>query len=114
MRLRILAFTLLCVGLNVVSDARPASADQPDPTFSISCTVGGETALSWKHVRVTEVRLAWYDAAGNLEVQSVQHPRGPRLTLLTPTTVDDGGRVEATLLFAGGGGAELAPTTCTT
>lgn len=115
MRLRILAFTLLCAGFNVVSAASPASAEAPDPTFSISCTVGGETVLSWKHVRLTEVRLNWYNAAGSLVGQAINtNPRGLRLSLLTPTTVDDGGRVEAILLFVGGGGVELAPTTCTT
>ena len=114
MRARTLAFTLLSVGLSVVSAVNSTSAAAPDPTLSISCNAGGETTLSWKHVRVTEVRLNWFNSSGALVAQTInQSPRGTRLSLTTPAAVDDGGRVEATLFFVGGGGAELAPTTCT-
>jgi hypothetical protein len=114
MRARILALTLLSLGLSVVSPLNSTVAAAPDPSFSISCTAGGETLLSWKHVRVTEIRLNWFNSSGALVAQTInQSPRGSRLSLTTPTPVDDGGRVEATLFFVGGGGVELQPTACT-
>lgn len=116
MRLRILAFTLLCVGLNVVSVAKPASADQPDPSVGIvSCVVGGETVLSWKHARVEQIQLNWYDASGALRaITTSDNPRGSRLSLTTPSVVDDGGSVDGMVFFAGGLGAQLAPFPCST
>jgi hypothetical protein len=114
MRARVLAFTVLVVGLGVVLPVNSTVAEAPDPTFSISCNAGGETLLSWKHVRLTQVTLDWFNSSGALVAQTVNtNPRGTRITLTTPTSVDDGGRVEATLLFVGGGGARLQPTTCT-
>jgi hypothetical protein len=114
MRARTLAFTLLGCGLGLVSTVNTTVAEAPDPTFSLSCTAGGETVLSWKHVRVTQISLDWFNSSGALVAQTIStNPRGLRLSLPTPAPVDDGGRVEATLFFADGGGARLAPTACT-
>jgi hypothetical protein len=114
MRVSTLGSTLLGVGLCLGLPVNSSVADAPDPSFSISCNAGGETTLSWKHVRLTHVTLDWFNSSGTQVAQTMNpNPRGSRLSLTTPSLVDDGGRVEATLLFVGGGGARLQPTTCT-
>jgi hypothetical protein len=113
MRQRILAFTMLVIGLTVVSAGTPASATPPPPTFDVSCAVGGDTVVSWKHVRVVSLDVDWFNAAGQPVAIGEGQPHGLKFSTPTPPGVDAGGSVDVTVAFSDGTGAKLAPVSCT-
>jgi hypothetical protein len=113
MRRSIIAFTIAVIGLTVVSAGTPASAAPPQPSFNpVSCTVGGDTVVSWKHAHVTSLELDWYNSAGGLVAIGQAQPHGMKFSTPTPPAVDVGGRVDVSVVYVGGG-ARLQPASCT-
>ena len=84
----------------------------PSPSFVTSCGVGGDTTVSWKHVRVSEIHIDYYNSGNVLVAQTSAFPKRPKYSEPTPSAVDAGGRVEVQLQFANGGGARLSPQSC--
>jgi hypothetical protein len=114
MRRRIVAFTMLVMGLAVVSTGTQASATPPQPEFNRPvCAVGGETVVSWKHVHVVSLDIDWKNSAGGVVAQGRNlQPKGMNFSTQTPPGVDVGGSVEVTVFFRDGA-ARLAPASCT-
>jgi hypothetical protein len=113
MRRCTMAFTVAAIGLAVVSAGMPASAAPPSASFNRSCTVGGDTVVSWKHAHVISLDLAWFDSDGVPVATGQARPHGLKFSTPTPAGVDVGGSVEVGLDFHDGTGARLQPATCT-
>jgi hypothetical protein len=114
MRRCIIAFTIAVIGLTVVSAGPPASAGPPSPSFDpVSCTVSGDTVVSWKHAHVNSLELNWYNSAGGQVAIGEAQPHGMKFSTTTPPAVDVGGRVEVRVSFNDGTGAKLQPASCT-
>jgi hypothetical protein len=113
MRRRIIAFTIAVIGLTFISAGPPASATPPSPSFDpVSCTVGGDTVVSWKHAHVNSLDLVWYNSAGGQVAIGEAQPNGVKFSTTTPPGVDVGGRVEVNVSLNDGTGAKLRPASC--
>jgi hypothetical protein len=104
MRRFVLAF-MIGIGIAVVSGGSGVLAAPPDPSFDIvSCAVGGDTVISWKHARVNQIELSWKDSSGAVvrDAIAIPSPKGSRLAVETPLNVVAGDHVEALISFTGG------------
>jgi hypothetical protein len=112
-----IAFFIAAVALTVAANATPSLAGRPDPSFNVSCTVGGETVLSWKGVHLAQVDIEWRNSS-DVSVGSMSDTSPPRkqLSVPTPPNMDVGGIADVRVVFTrpinGAGGAHLLPATC--
>jgi hypothetical protein len=75
-----MALSLLGV-LGPVADAAPSGS------YTVTCLVGGQTSVTWRHVKLDQVTLAWSDQA-NTAFPSAVVPatfKPPHGYVITPT-----------------------------
>lgn len=103
---------LAVIALTVVAENK-AFAAPPAPSFEVSCSVGANTTVSWKHVRVSALQFEWKNSTGEVVAVGETVPHGTKFSTLTPLRVDAGGSFAVTLSFNDGTGAKLEPVMCT-
>jgi len=111
MRRCILAITIALIAVTLAAGV-PASAAPPSPSVQVSCTVGGNTLVSWTHLHVTQILANWSDSTGTVVDMGTFGTHRSPFTFPTPPRVDVGGTVVVTLIV-GSIGARRPPTPCT-
>jgi hypothetical protein len=116
--MRNLVIALLIAAIASVTVSTSSLAARPDPTFNVSCTVGGDTVVSWKGVQIDSIHIEWFNSSGTqLATGNVASPHGTKYSASTPSTMDAGGTVEVIVVFTrpinGADSARLQPATCT-
>jgi hypothetical protein len=118
MRLRIIAVVAAIAGSSAIGFAAiPASASGGLPGVSVTCVVGGNTAVSWTHGgHVLSVDITWYDSSDVTAVDrmTVPAPKGLQsVSVATPNIVPSGGFVQAIAVLSKGLGGETPHEPCT-
>ena len=96
-----------------------AAGAAPTPKITVTCTLGGTTAVSWQHARVVDVALTWAGPPGTVYpgVDTPVASKAPHGLVTTATRVDStAGTAPATatstLTFADGGAPEVVTVDC--
>ena len=46
----------------------PASAATPQPSYTATCSLAGQTTVTWAHSRVTHLQIDWYNPNTTIQV----------------------------------------------
>jgi hypothetical protein len=65
----VLAVALLGAAFAVSQET--ASANAPQPSYSVKCALGDQTTVTWSHSKVIKLQIIWYDPGSGI---AVTHP----------------------------------------
>ncbi len=103
MRLRTIACAAALAGSSAVGFAAiPASAAASFPAVTVTCSLSGDTVVSWTHGgHVASLDINWYNSADQAVAQSIVVPKGFQYSAPTPN-VGAGGYVQVTANLSSG------------
>ena len=112
-RTTLIAGAIAALALGFVSPAT-ASASRPQPSHDVVCVVGGETAVTWRHSKVTGLQIVWNDPGTSLAAaQRTVSSRAPHGQLSLSTPVAASGATTVHIDFYTDSGSSNIDVACT-
>jgi len=54
-----------------------SAAGAPAPAYKVTCVVGGQTTVTWRHEKLTQVTLEWFAGSSTLPYVTTTVPVAP-------------------------------------